>query len=1210
MTNLQILPYNNFNSNFLNLDSLPLFPLLEYTPVTPCGAGFPIVKSVSEKHKRVGVGKHRKYVVVTFFSTYAVLKFHVVVVNKSPKLNWTNFLYDSESGCRFTETEARLLYGEYRKNQQKISKFNRHSGSNIISRMEDGFSSVPFIFATFSFCRISNNSLDYFVGAKYLKNLYKSKNHQLIAEYVAKCKEKNPDWTGNFFVEPLGDDKILDPLFCEEIWDDFKLRLIRFLKSNGLNPSFNIEDKDFCESLFYCKFVEFQKDGTVHFHVIFKKFHLHSGICWNGFIDDKIKKFETCITCNNILTKLWRYGFCFFRSKKSQSDRSRALRYVAKYASKSFQSRYSNLSKVPVRFRQYSFSSNFPSPLSISFCTRVDDTNLDIKQIYDYAKSNFEAVSRVISVSSRVPHSSDPSLCSPLHPDIDSCHSRLIPSVSYRIDGEKFLPFRDVIWPKFYQRLTDKKIKNISTCPSFFCSDCGLNFSKCELVSEKFSSSEYILVALQSKNDVIFYYYSNYKYYILSKNEISFYLKNHNLKFFWGLKFFLREYLFQNLSYSDLNFSTFYDLSLFAYLNKRIVSPHNPVDLSSLTYSDISDSMWLKNQHQIEFIVAEMETYNWGSCINIAPLNQLINLIDNRISCSLEELKLMKFLTHRYLYSFSSEPSEKFYLALDLETTGLDYFNDQIIEISVVNNNSKFNSFVYCSQIPAEITKLTGIDFSMVSSSSDFKTVYLNLLNFLSAFSSKPYLVAHNVKFDLTFLLVMAQRFSLPFITDYISGFYDTLFMLPANLPNKKLEIVSCSYGLISSEEKDKHHRAEFDALITFKLFEKLLPTCSADPRVPIDFASIDVLTLVRSNKKLSAFTKTYFGLNLSRFDKSSFNDKLFFTSPVFGILKDLRDWLNYQSGHASTFLDAYQKQSLFSNFNTTKVRTGRFSASNPNLQNIKSDNKDDSSIWGSAKRLLRSSLSVESGFSYLCVDFSQQELRILSYVSNDKSMREAFDSGVDFHQYISEKATVLAGSLITRSQAKTINFSLIFGKEIASLAKDMRLSYETAEKIYNGVLNFFSDFKSWKKSHVTKCYNQGYIETVGGYKRYMEVKHFSLLTWDLIDSSVYNRSFERDSVNTTVQGTGADICKSAMIASWNFFNQNPHLNCRLVYQIHDEIIFRVPNHLVSDLNFLSNLKNVIENSWFLPWDLPVDMKFGTSLAKSYLTKVEFPKFT
>jgi DNA polymerase I-like protein with 3'-5' exonuclease and polymerase domains len=328
------------------------------------------------------------------------------------------------------------------------------------------------------------------------------------------------------------------------------------------------------------------------------------------------------------------------------------------------------------------------------------------------------------------------------------------------------------------------------------------------------------------------------------------------------------------------------------------------------------------------------------------------------------------------------------------------------------------------------------------------------LITFLSN-QEAPALIAHNAYFDFGFLFAHAEKNNLPNLKNYIVGFFDTAYML--NNPFTRLEDALKTYEI--EYKQNELHSALYDAEKTYKLFKKLQRFTIEDrrPLVIEDFQK-----LVRSPNALKDFVKENFKLSVPSVDNEFLSD-FCRVSPFFTLVKEYRKVLNDLS-KAKVYLQALETGEMYTTYTTTKVRTNRLSSTNPNLQNVIKDDKEkvESEI---AKHValykLRSAIKPHPGFSFIFIDYSQLELRILSEVGNISLMKEIYkDPTRDLHTETA-LAAGLGASKEGRFKAKAVNFGLIYGRGLKSLQKTLKLeTLEQAAEIKEKVLGAFKEFE------------------------------------------------------------------------------------------------------------------------------------------------------
>ena len=272
----------------------------------------------------------------------------------------------------------------------------------------------------------------------------------------------------------------------------------------------------------------------------------------------------------------------------------------------------------------------------------------------------------------------------------------------------------------------------------------------------------------------------------------------------------------------------------------------------------------------------------------------------------------------------------------------------------------------------------------------------------------------------------------------------------------------------------------------------------------------------------------------------------------------------------------------VHTSFNQTVTATGRLSSSNPNLQNIPVRTEEGQRI--------RQAFVPEKNHVFVSGDYSQIDLRVLAHYSQDKALLEAFRSGQDIHNRTAAEIFFVSPMLITpqmRRVAKTINFGIVYGMSSFGLASQLNVSRREAQtfieryfKHYAGVQKFMEDIvaQARKDRHVTTLLNR--------------IRHLP----DINSSNRVSREFaERTAINTPIQGTAADIIKLAMIRVDRELKKSG-LKARMLLQIHDELVFEVPEKEVQETEKL--VKSCMESVMKLDVPLVVNIAVGKDLSK------------
>jgi DNA polymerase-1 len=253
-----------------------------------------------------------------------------------------------------------------------------------------------------------------------------------------------------------------------------------------------------------------------------------------------------------------------------------------------------------------------------------------------------------------------------------------------------------------------------------------------------------------------------------------------------------------------------------------------------------------------------------------------------------------------------------------------------------------------------------------------------------------------------------------------------------------------------------------------------------------------------------------------------------------------------------STYVDALPAMinprtgRLHTSLNQTVTATGRLSSSEPNLQNIP--------IRTEIGREIRKAFIADEGSSLLSADYSQIELRVLAHLSGDESLIRTFVEDLDIHTRTASEIFGLPPEEISpemRRKAKAVNFGIIYGISAFGLAQDIGVSNVEAKRYIDQYFARYPKVRSFITATIEQARTAGYVTTLLGRKRYIP---------ELAASAAPVRNFgERMAVNTPIQGTAADLIKLAMIHIHQRIAEQG-LGSRMILQVHDELIFEVPD--------------------------------------------------
>ena len=267
----------------------------------------------------------------------------------------------------------------------------------------------------------------------------------------------------------------------------------------------------------------------------------------------------------------------------------------------------------------------------------------------------------------------------------------------------------------------------------------------------------------------------------------------------------------------------------------------------------------------------------------------------------------------------------------------------------------------------------------------------------------------------------------------------------------------------------------------------------------------------------------------------------------------------------------------IHSTLNQTETRTGRISSSEPNLQNIPVRKPIGSE--------LRKFFVAKPGYTLVDADYSQIELRVLASVANDENMIAAFQSGEDIHAITASQVFGVPLDYVTplmRSNAKAVNFGIVYGIGAFSLSKQLGITRKEADNYIKGYLHNFSGVDAYMHNVVEQAKKDGYVKTPYERRRYLP---------ELTASNRNLRAFgERVAMNMPIQGTAADIIKIAMIKVYNRLAME-NLDARLIMQVHDELIVECEESIADKV--LDIVTFEMEHAVALAVDMQVDAHIG-----------------
>ena len=291
-----------------------------------------------------------------------------------------------------------------------------------------------------------------------------------------------------------------------------------------------------------------------------------------------------------------------------------------------------------------------------------------------------------------------------------------------------------------------------------------------------------------------------------------------------------------------------------------------------------------------------------------------------------------------------------------------------------------------------------------------------------------------------------------------------------------------------------------------------------------------------------------------------------------------------------STYTDALQDQinpdtgRVHTTYSQTVASTGRLSSNDPNLQNIP--------IRTEEGRKIRTAFVADKGKTFVSADYSQIELRLVAHVADIKALKDAFRNGEDIHAATASQmfgVPIDGMDPMVRRQAKAINFGIIYGISAFGLARQLSIPRGEAKTFIDAYFDKFPEIKTYMDETKALAKEQGFVTTPFGRR---------CMTPGIAHRNPNVRSFsERAAINAPIQGGAADIIKRAMIRLPHAL-EKANLSAKMLLQVHDELIFEVPNKEVDDTTAI--VKQVMENAAHLDVPLVVDAGAGATWAEAH----------
>ncbi len=322
----------------------------------------------------------------------------------------------------------------------------------------------------------------------------------------------------------------------------------------------------------------------------------------------------------------------------------------------------------------------------------------------------------------------------------------------------------------------------------------------------------------------------------------------------------------------------------------------------------------------------------------------------------------------------------------------------------------------------------------------------------------------------------------------------------------------------------------------------------------------------------------------------STAEDVLSYLAKDHKIIQDILDYRGL-SKLKSTYVDALPEQvnpqtnRVHTDYMQTIAATGRLSSNNPNLQNIPIRTER-------GRQVRKAFIPRNEDYTLLAADYSQIELRIIAALSEEETMIEAFKNGEDIHASTASKVFNVPISEVTREQrsnAKTVNFGIIYGVSAFGLSNQTNLTRSESKELIDTYYATYPKLRNYIQDQVDFARDNGYVQTVLGRRRYLKDINSR--------NAVVRGAAERNAVNAPIQGSAADIIKIAMINIHKKLEASDYKS-KMLLQVHDELVFDIYKPELEAMKTL--IKTEMENAYQLSVPLDVDLDIGDNWLEAH----------
>ena len=543
---------------------------------------------------------------------------------------------------------------------------------------------------------------------------------------------------------------------------------------------------------------------------------------------------------------------------------------------------------------------------------------------------------------------------------------------------------------------------------------------------------------------------------------------------------------------------------------------------------------------------------------------------------------------------------DKIGVALDFESYD-DYYRSEIFGISVATKKEQYYISLDEAKADAKLLEILK-DENIKKYCFDYKSIKVALAKYdIEINGLELDILIASYLIDTTIKNQPEAVFNL-YGVDISSKKEEELSLFNNENPEGTAKIAYCS---LVTASKVRTELVKFSALELYETLELPLINTLANMEIegfPLDVKVLDEFGDVYKNK-LKEIENEIYDLAGEKFNISSSKQvgEILFNklglpankkgSTSVDVLKELADKhpivekiLEYRKYFKliSTYIEGlkpqvYEDGKIHANFNQAQTQTGRLSSSNPNLQNISIRDEE-------GKAIRKAFYYPDHEYEILSLDYSQIELRILAHLSDCENLKSVFSSGMDIHSATAKKIFNLEGepNAIQRRKAKAVNFGIIYGISDWGLSEQLEIPVGESRQIISSFYNAFPEVNEFFKNLLVEANKNGYVSTMMGRRRYLRELH---------DANYQVREFaKRAAMNAPIQGSAADLIKIAMIRTEKAL-KDADLQTKMVLQIHDELIFKVP--ITEKEKAYQIVKDQMVNAMKLSIPLEVDGGFG-----------------